>query len=604
MSGAARPGVSVSSSELPRRRRHDRLPRGLADARLARRRSRSSSSTTRRATAAPSASARPRPGRHGRSTRRRTPGSPAAATSASRHATGEYVAFLNNDARPDPDWLTRRGRRARRTTRSSRASPARCSTGTARPIDFVDGALTVLRHGLQAARRRARRSAPRRRERDVLFAPARRWSMRRRACSSELGGFDERYFMFFEDVDLGWRLWLLGYRVRYVPDSLVYHRHHAIDDEVRHLARALPARAQRAVHDLQELRRRATCAPVLPAALMLAVRRAVALGGDDPHVLDLQRSTRRRRRPPIEVAQADAGRAVRHRLLRRAAPTSCRAARTRAPGHAARAATTRSCRLFRQPLRAEHRRSASFLEAFDTARRGVRTSSSVPGAAAHPRRHRRHARPSDGRARRSAPGTSPRRCRREHDVELVIDDRCRCELRSPTSGSGTGRRRGAAPSWSSWCDVIIFQGYLMHELPVARGTDKVIVADIYDPIHLEQLEQARDLGSSGRRTSSTGHRPRCSTSSWRAATSSCARARQAARLLARPARRASAASTRSPTTTTRRSTTLHRRRARSASATTPPRAHAHGAQGRRARHRRRRQGHPLGRRRSTTGSTR
>ena len=42
----------------------------------------------------------------------------------------------------------------------------------------------------------------------------------------EVGGFDERYFLFFEDVDLGWRLWLLGYRVRYVPASLVFHRHH------------------------------------------------------------------------------------------------------------------------------------------------------------------------------------------------------------------------------------------------------------------------------------------------------------------------------------------------------------------------------------------
>ncbi len=42
-----------------------------------------------------------------------------------------------------------------------------------------------------------------------------------------LGGFDERYFMFFEDVDLGWRLNLLGYDVRYVPTSLVYHQHHA-----------------------------------------------------------------------------------------------------------------------------------------------------------------------------------------------------------------------------------------------------------------------------------------------------------------------------------------------------------------------------------------
>ncbi len=33
--------------------------------------------------------------------------------------------------------------------------------------------------------------------------------------------------MFCEDVDLGWRLNLRGYRVRYEPRSIAYHRHHA-----------------------------------------------------------------------------------------------------------------------------------------------------------------------------------------------------------------------------------------------------------------------------------------------------------------------------------------------------------------------------------------
>lgn len=39
----------------------------------------------------------------------------------------------------------------------------------------------------------------------------------------ELGGFDEKFFVSFEDVDIGWRAWILGYRVMIVPKSIVYH---------------------------------------------------------------------------------------------------------------------------------------------------------------------------------------------------------------------------------------------------------------------------------------------------------------------------------------------------------------------------------------------
>jgi len=39
----------------------------------------------------------------------------------------------------------------------------------------------------------------------------------------ELGGFDKKFFVSFEDVDLGWRTWLLGYKVVIIPDSIVYH---------------------------------------------------------------------------------------------------------------------------------------------------------------------------------------------------------------------------------------------------------------------------------------------------------------------------------------------------------------------------------------------
>ncbi|WP_245861706.1 glycosyltransferase family 4 protein [Compostimonas suwonensis] len=49
-----------------------------------------------------------------------------------------------------------------------------------------------------------------------------------------------------------------------------------------------------------------------------------------------------------------------------------------------------------------------------------------------------------------------------------------------------------------WCDVLVFQGHLLHHHPWIAETDVVIVADIYDPMHLETLEQGRYLSESDR----------------------------------------------------------------------------------------------------------
>lgn len=43
----------------------------------------------------------------------------------------------------------------------------------------------------------------------------------------EVGGVDRKFFLYYEDVDLSWRLRLAGHRVRYVPDSVVVHQHSA-----------------------------------------------------------------------------------------------------------------------------------------------------------------------------------------------------------------------------------------------------------------------------------------------------------------------------------------------------------------------------------------
>jgi GT2 family glycosyltransferase len=61
------------------------------------------------------------------------------------------------------------------------------------------------------------------REMQEIFSPCAAASFIRRDVFSEAGGFDENFFAYFEDVDLGFRLQLKGYACRYVPDAVVKH---------------------------------------------------------------------------------------------------------------------------------------------------------------------------------------------------------------------------------------------------------------------------------------------------------------------------------------------------------------------------------------------
>jgi glycosyltransferase involved in cell wall biosynthesis len=46
---------------------------------------------------------------------------------------------------------------------------------------------------------------------------------------------------------------------------------------------------------------------------------------------------------------------------------------------------------------------------------------------------------------------------------------------------------------AEWADIVIFQGHILRTHPWLKPMDKMLVADIYDPVHLEWLEQGRDL---------------------------------------------------------------------------------------------------------------
>jgi glycosyltransferase involved in cell wall biosynthesis len=47
--------------------------------------------------------------------------------------------------------------------------------------------------------------------------------------------------------------------------------------------------------------------------------------------------------------------------------------------------------------------------------------------------------------------------------------------------------------WNTWADVVIFQGHALDVFPALAKTSAYTIVDIYDPMHLEQLEQAKHL---------------------------------------------------------------------------------------------------------------
>ena len=85
----------------------------------------------------------------------------------------------------------------------------------------------------------------------------------RRRALQEVGGFDERYFLYWEDADLCRRLRVRGYEVRYVPAATAVHR-------VGHSSRRVRAAAIRAFHESAYLYYATHVAQAAPTKRLLA----------------------------------------------------------------------------------------------------------------------------------------------------------------------------------------------------------------------------------------------------------------------------------------------------------------------------------------------
>ena len=138
-------------------------------------------------------------------------------------SSARNVVFLNNDAVPEPGWLAALARAIDEAPDDVISIGGRIVDPENKNIDFIGGMLTFDGHALQNGFRYpiGSREEPESGA-EILFACGGNM-ISRRAKLIALGGFDDDYFAYLEDVDFGWRTWLSGSRALFEPRALVRH---------------------------------------------------------------------------------------------------------------------------------------------------------------------------------------------------------------------------------------------------------------------------------------------------------------------------------------------------------------------------------------------
>jgi GT2 family glycosyltransferase len=141
---------------------------------------------------------------------------------AAKQAEGsKWVALVNPDAFAESQWLEKMLAAAQKY---SDYAAFGCKMLTAGDPDSIDGTGDIY-HVSGAAWRHGHGQLAKDRDMEIkeIFSPCAAAALYRRDVFMEIGGFDDSYFCYFEDVDLGFRLRLAGHRCLYVPDAVVHH---------------------------------------------------------------------------------------------------------------------------------------------------------------------------------------------------------------------------------------------------------------------------------------------------------------------------------------------------------------------------------------------
>ncbi len=153
-----------------------------------------------------------------------------------KSSQGQYLGFLDNDTVVDPNWANEAVKAFKKDKNlgaiqckllvSKQAEAVAYLKGRTKKkqflIDYVGEHLG--QNGFLVQRCQAGEIDHGQYDQPIEILAAKSAGMFiSRKVFDKAGGFDGDYFIYVEETDLGWRCWLAGYQVRFVPQSKVYH---------------------------------------------------------------------------------------------------------------------------------------------------------------------------------------------------------------------------------------------------------------------------------------------------------------------------------------------------------------------------------------------
>jgi GT2 family glycosyltransferase len=148
---------------------------------------------------------------------------------AMKHVRGDYVILLNNDVEVEPNWI-------RELVKALETDPIiGCAQSKVLSFDrihiqsvgnLLDSTLSTYNIGKnQEDKGQFDRAC------EITY-PLGAAFITRRELIKKIGLFDPNYFFYHDDCDLGWRIWLAGFKVISVPSSIVYHKGRSTSDHI------------------------------------------------------------------------------------------------------------------------------------------------------------------------------------------------------------------------------------------------------------------------------------------------------------------------------------------------------------------------------------